>query len=57
MNSLISEMISTNAYPSDYENITSALLFKPVDFATSQNQVVICIFTANKSEPRLRKPA
>ena len=32
MNSLISEIISTDAYRSDYENVTSALLFKPVDY-------------------------
>ena len=32
MNSLISEMIATEAYRYDYENITSALLFKPVDY-------------------------
>lgn len=32
INSLISEMISTEAYRHDYENITSALLFKPVDY-------------------------
>ncbi len=35
MNSLISEMISTEAYRYDYENITSALLFKPVDYSTA----------------------
>ena len=32
MNSLISEIISTDAYRSDYEYVTSALLFKPVDY-------------------------
>lgn len=32
MNSLISKIISTDAYRSDYENVTSALLFKPVDY-------------------------
>lgn len=35
MNSLISEIISTDAYRSDYENVTSALLFKPVDYDTA----------------------
>lgn len=35
MNSLISEMISTEAYRHDYENITSALLFKPIDYNTA----------------------
>lgn len=35
MNSLISEMISAEAYRHDYENITSALLFKPVDYNTA----------------------
>lgn len=32
MNLLISKIISTDAYRSDYENVTSALLFKPVDY-------------------------
>ena len=35
MNSLISEIISTDAYRSDYENVTSSLLFKPVDYNTA----------------------
>lgn len=35
MNSLISEIISTDAYRSDYENVTSALLFKTVDYDTA----------------------
>ncbi len=35
MNSLIREIISTEAYRYDYENITSALLFKPVDYNTA----------------------
>lgn len=32
MNLLINEIISTDAYRSDYENVTAALLFKPVDY-------------------------
>ena len=32
MNSLISKIISTDAYRSDYENVTSSLLFNPVDY-------------------------
>ena len=35
MNSLISKIISTDAYRSDYENVTSALLFKTVDYDTA----------------------
>lgn len=35
MNSLISEIINTDAYRSDYENVTAALLFKPVDYNTA----------------------
>ena len=32
MNLLIKEIIDTNAYQKDYENITSALLFKQVEY-------------------------
>ena len=32
MNLLIKEIIDTNTYQKDYENITSALLFKQVDY-------------------------
>lgn len=35
MNLLIKEMITNDAYRSDYENITASLLFKPVDYNTA----------------------
>lgn len=35
MNSLIKEIISSEAYRTDYENITSTLLFKPLDYETA----------------------
>lgn len=35
MNLLISEIIDKKAYLSDYDNITSSLLFKPVDYDTA----------------------
>ena len=35
MNSLISEISSSDAYRSDYENLTAALLFKPVNYDTA----------------------
>ena len=35
LNLLIKEMITNDAYRSDYENITASLLFKPVDYNTA----------------------
>ena len=35
MNLLIKEIITNDAYRSDYENITTSLLFKPVDYNTA----------------------
>ena len=35
MNSLIKEIISSEAYRTDYENITSTILFKPLDYETA----------------------
>lgn len=35
MNLLIKEMITNDAYRSDYENITASLLFRPVDYNTA----------------------